>query len=155
MSWADAGALVGGLLMLLGSLFFAVTAVGILRSRDAISRVNNLSPATGVGFPLIILGAVVHDLGAGDLSVADGIKAALTIGAALVVSSVASNMLGRAAYRSQQALDPRTLSNALEPFEELKRPERPRHDDEPSAPVTAPVTAPGRGAQRARRRRGP
>ena len=123
MSWADTGALVAGLLMLLGSLFFAVTAIGMLRSRDAISRVNNLSPATGAGLPLIIIGAAVHDLAAGDLTVLDGVKAALAVGAALVVSSVASNMLGRAAYRSQQELDPRTLSNALEPFEELERPD--------------------------------
>lgn len=126
MSFADTGALVAGLLMLLGSLFFAVTAIGMLRSRDAISRVNNLSPATGVGLPLIIIGAAVHDLAAGDLTVLDGLKAALAIGAALVVSSVASNMLGRAAYRSQHELDPRTLSNALEPFEELEQPD---HDD--------------------------
>lgn len=126
MSWADTGALLAGLLMLLGSLFFAVAAVGMLRSRDAISRVNNLSPATGAGLPLIIIGAAVHDLAAGDLSVLDGIKAALAVGAALVVSSVASNMLGRAAYRSQQELDPRTMSNALEPFETLERPD---HDD--------------------------
>lgn len=124
MSWADTGAVVAGLLMLLGSLFFAVTAIGMLRSRDAISRVNNLSPATGVGLPLIIVGAAVHDLAANDLTVLDGAKATLAIGAALVVSSVASNMLGRAAYRSQQEVDPRTLSNALEPFEELDQPER-------------------------------
>lgn len=126
MSWADTGALVAGLLMLLGSLFFAVTAIGMLRSRDAISRVNNLSPATAAGLPLIIIGAAVHDLAAGDLTVPDGVKAALAVGAALVVSSVASNMLGRAAYRSQQELDPRTLSNALEPFEELEQSD---HDD--------------------------
>ena len=126
MSWADAGALVAGLLMLLGSLFFAVTAIGMLRSRDAISRVNNLSPATGAGLPLIIIGAAVHDLATGDLTAFDGVKAALAVGAALVVSSVASNMLGRAAYRSQQELDPRTLSNALEPFEELEQPD---HDE--------------------------
>jgi hypothetical protein len=33
-------------------------------------------------------------------------------------------MLGRAAYRSQQQLDPRTLSNALEPFEKLGQPDQ-------------------------------
>ncbi len=127
MSWADTGAFVAGLLMLLGSLFYAVTAIGMLRSRDAISRVNYLSPATGAGLPLIILGAVVHDLVAGDLTVLDGVKAALAVGAALVVSSVASNILARAAYRSQQGLDPRTASNALGPFEEVERPD---HDDQ-------------------------
>ncbi|WP_110241559.1 cation:proton antiporter [Nocardioides gilvus] len=126
MSAAEVGGVVAGLLMLLGSLFFAITAIGMLRAGDAISRVNNLSPATGVGLPLIILGAVVHDLTAGDLTALDGVKAALSIGAALIVSSVASNMLGRAAYRSQTQLDPRTVGNALEPFEEL---EQPKHDE--------------------------
>lgn len=120
MSAGDVGSVVAGLLMLLGALFFLVTALGMLRSRDAISRVNNLSPATGAGLPLVIIGAAVHDLSAGDLTVLDGIKAALAVGAALVVSSVASNMLGRAAYRSQSELDPRTVGNALEPFEELE-----------------------------------
>jgi multicomponent Na+:H+ antiporter subunit G len=124
MSWSDVGALVAGLLMLLGSLFFAVTAIGVFRAGDAISRVNNLSPAMGAGLPLIIIGAAVHDLAAGDLTVLDGVKAVLAVGAALVVSSVASNMLARAAYRSQQELDPRTLSNALEPYEELEQPDR-------------------------------
>ncbi|MDP3892782.1 monovalent cation/H(+) antiporter subunit G [Nocardioides sp.] len=119
MSAATAGALVAGVLMLTGSLFYAVTAIGMMRARDAISRVNNLSPATGAGLPLIILGAVIHRLSHGDLTVLDGVKAALAIGASLVVSSVASNMLGRAAYRSQSVLDPRTLSNALEPYDEL------------------------------------
>ncbi|WP_341229677.1 monovalent cation/H(+) antiporter subunit G [Nocardioides salarius] len=126
MSAGDVGSVVAGLLMLLGSLFFLVTALGMLRSRDAISRVNNLSPATGAGLPLVIIGAAVHDLSAGDLTVLDGVKAALAVGAALVVSSVASNMLGRAAYRSQTELDPRTVGNALEPFEELDGVE---HDD--------------------------
>lgn len=130
MTGADVGAVVAGLLMLLGSFFFAITAIGMLRSGDAISRVNNLSPATGAGLPLLIIGAVVHDLTAGDLTVLAGVKAVLAIGAALVVSSVASNMLGRAAYRSQQGLDPRTVGNALEPFEDLERPEHdhPEHD---------------------------
>ncbi|MBM7508930.1 monovalent cation/H(+) antiporter subunit G [Nocardioides sp. 31GB23] len=126
MSAGDVGSVVAGLLMLLGSLFFLVTALGMLRSRDAISRVNNLSPATGAGLPLVIIGAAVHDLSAGDLTVLDGVKAALAVGAALVVSSVASNLLGRAAYRSQTELDPRTVGNALEPFEELDGVE---HDD--------------------------
>ena len=123
MNASEVGSVVAGVLMLLGSLFFAVTAIGMLRSGDAISRVNNLSPATGAGLPLLIIGAVLHDLSAGDLTVLAGVKAVLAIGAALIVSSVASNMLGRATYHSQQSLDPRTVGNALEPFEDLERPE--------------------------------
>jgi multicomponent Na+:H+ antiporter subunit G len=108
MNAADVVAVVGGVLLVIGSLFFLVTAVGMLRSGDAISRVNNLSPATGAGLPLIIVDAVL---------------AVLAIGGALVVSSVASNLLGRSAYRSQVRLDPRTISNALGPDEAAGSPE--------------------------------
>ncbi len=122
MSGSDVLSVGGGILFVLGSLFFLVTAVGILRAQDAISRVNNLSPATGVGLPLIIIGAAVGDLSRGELGVLDAVMALLAVGAALVVSSVASNMLGRAAYRSQCELDPRTISNALGPHETLPDP---------------------------------
>lgn len=125
MSASDAGSLVAGLLLIAGALFFLVTAVGMLRARDAISRVNNLSPATGAGLPLIILGAALHELSEGQLSVLDGVKALLAVGASLVVSSIGSNMLGRAAYRSQEELDPRTVSNAMGPQHELPSEEEP------------------------------
>lgn len=121
---SSAVSILAGALLLAGSLFFLVTSVGMFRSRDAISRVNNLSPATGVGLPLIILGAVVHEAGQGDLGVLDVVKAILSIGAALVVSSVASNALARAAYRAQAGLDPRTVANALAPYEERVDPDR-------------------------------
>lgn len=113
MNGPDLLSLAGGVLLVLGSLFFLVTAVALLRAGDAISRVNNLSPATGVGLPLIIIGAALDYLSRGELTVLDAVLAVLAIGAALVVSSVASNMLARAAYRAQRELDPRTISNAL------------------------------------------
>ena len=127
MSGADLIGVLGGVLLVAGSLFFLLTAIGMLRSRDAISRVNNLSPATGVGLPLIILGAVAGELARDSLTAVDVVMAVLAIGAALVVSSVASNMLGRAAYRSQRELDPRTLSNALGPHEDLAAPRDEHH----------------------------
>jgi multicomponent Na+:H+ antiporter subunit G len=122
MSAADVVSVAGGVLLVAGSLFFLVAAIGMLRSRDAISRVNNLSPATGAGLPLIIVGAVLGDAARDELTVVDAVMAALAIAAALVVSSVASNMLARAAYRSQRALDPRTISNALGPHEARDEP---------------------------------
>lgn len=108
---------VAGVLVIAGALYFLVTAVGMLRSRDAISRVNNLSPATGAGLPLIILGVLVDEIGDEGFVAGDVVKALLAVGASLVVSSVASNVLGRAAYRSQEVLDPRTRSSALGPHE--------------------------------------
>lgn len=124
MNGSDLLSVAGGVLLVLGSLLFLVTAVGMLRAGDAISRVNNLSPATGAGLPLIIIGAALGDLALGSLTVLDAVMATLAVGAALVVSSVASNILGRAAYRSQRELDPRTISNALGPYEELAGPTR-------------------------------
>lgn len=129
MSGSDVLAIFGGVLLVLGALFFLVTAVGMLRSGDAISRVNNLSPATGAGMPLIIIGAALDVAARGELSVGDAVLAALAVGAALVVSSVGSNLLGRAAYRSQRTLDPRTISNALGPYEDLEEHPRGDHHD--------------------------
>jgi multicomponent Na+:H+ antiporter subunit G len=106
-------AAVVGVLVIGGALFFLVTAVGMLRSRDAVSRVNNLSPATGMGLPLIIIGAFVHETAEEGWSTLVLVKAALSVFASLVVSSVASNVLGRAAYRTQQVFDPTTRADAL------------------------------------------
>jgi multicomponent Na+:H+ antiporter subunit G len=111
-------AAVVGVLVVSGSLFFLVTAVGMLRSRDAISRVNNLSPATGMGLPLIIIGAFVHETAEEGWSTFSLIKALLSVGASLVVSSVASNALGRSAYRTQRTFDPTMRANALGPVED-------------------------------------
>lgn len=103
-----------GVLVIGGSAFFLVSAVAMLRTRDAISRVNSMSPATGMGFPLILLGAFVHETAADGWSTITFVKMALAVLASLVVSSVASNVLGRAAYRSAGELDEQTVSNALE-----------------------------------------
>lgn len=102
-----------GILVVAGSLFFLVTAVAMLRSRDAASRVNSLSPATAMGLPLIIIGAFVHETAEEGWSTFVLVKAVLSVVSSLVVSSLASNVLGRAAYRSQEKLDPVTRSDAL------------------------------------------
>ncbi|MBS43677.1 MAG: cation:proton antiporter [Nocardioides sp.] len=125
----DPLSLVGGVLLVLGALAFLLTAIGMLRSRDAISRINNLSPATGFGLPLIIIGSLLHEGAQGRLSVMGVVAAVVAIFAALVVSSVGSNLLARAAYRSQDELDPRTVGNAMSPYEQLPDPGvEPDHD---------------------------
>jgi multicomponent Na+:H+ antiporter subunit G len=106
-------AVVVGALVVSGGLFFLVAAVAMLRSRDAVSRVNNLSPATGMGLPLIIIGAFVHETAEEGWSTLVLIKAVLAVAASLVVSSLASNVLGRAAYRTQRVFDPTTRADAL------------------------------------------
>ena len=103
-----------GVLVVGGSLFFLVSGVAMLRTRDAISRVNCMSPATGMGLPLILLGAFVHETATDGWSTTTFVKMVLAVLASLAVSSVASNVLGRAAYRAAEDLDPHTVSNALE-----------------------------------------
>lgn len=96
-----------GVPALLGSLCFLVAAVSMSRAGDALTRINILSVATGLGMMMFIMAAYVNDLTAGFrwLSL---LTALVALGATVVVTSVASITLARAAYRSDGRLDPRT-----------------------------------------------
>lgn len=104
---------IASVLFISGGLAVLVSAVGMLRVRDAVSRVNSLGPATAVGVPFIIVGALIHEYFVSGVGWMDYIKVVLAVTASLIVSSVASNTLGRAAYRSGARLDPRTDPNEL------------------------------------------
>lgn len=110
---ADAWHTAAGVLVILGALAFLVSAIGMLRVRDAVSRVNCLGPATAVGLPLILVGALIEQTYATGWSWTDFAKMILAVLASLIVSSVASNTLGRAAYRSGAPVDPKTEPNEL------------------------------------------
>ncbi len=97
-----------GTLVVVGALFMLTSAVAMLREADAFTRINVLSPATGMGLPLIVVAAWLHKLWIRGFEWQPFILTIITIGALLVVSSVASNALGRAAYRSGAPVDPRT-----------------------------------------------
>jgi monovalent cation/proton antiporter MnhG/PhaG subunit len=96
-----------GVPALLGSLCFLVAAVTMSRSGDALTRINILSVATGLGMMLFILAAYVHDLTSG-FRWMSLLTALVALGATVVVTTVASVTLARAAYRSDGRLDPRT-----------------------------------------------
>ena len=104
---------VAGTLAVLGSLGFLVSAVALLRVRDAVSRVNSLGPATAVGQPLILTSALIQQSLTVGWSWVSLVKVLLAIAGSVVVSSVASNTLGRAAYRSGAPIDPATQPNEL------------------------------------------
>ena len=101
-----------GVPALLGSLCFLVGAVSMTRARDALTRINILSVATGLGMMLFIVAAYVHEL-------ADGFRwvglvmALVALSATVVVTTVASITLARAAYRADPHLDPRTAYDDL------------------------------------------
>lgn len=105
--------ILSGALVILGSIGFLVSAIAMLRVRDAVSRVNCLGPATAVGIPFILIGALIEQTIATGWSWGDLVKMLLAILGSLIVSSVASNTLGRAAYRSGAPIDPLTDPNEL------------------------------------------
>ncbi|HBD22490.1 MAG TPA: cation:proton antiporter, partial [Dietzia sp.] len=91
--------LVIGVLALLGSLCFLVAAVTMSRAGDALTRINILSVATGLGMMLFIFSAYGHELRSG-FSWAQLLMALVALGATVVVTTVASMTLARAAYRA-------------------------------------------------------
>ncbi|UVE94435.1 monovalent cation/H(+) antiporter subunit G [Dietzia sp. B32] len=96
-----------GVPALLGSLCFLVAAVTMSRAGDALTRINILSVATGLGMMLFILAAYVHEVKAG-FGWVPLIMALVALGATVVVTTVASMTLARAAYRADGRLDPLT-----------------------------------------------
>jgi multicomponent Na+:H+ antiporter subunit G len=114
-----------GLLCLVGAGFVLVSAVAMMKARDGLSRINVLSAATGLGLPLIVFGAFVHDVQTNGFDWVDLVKATVAVLGFIIMSSVASNNLGRAAYRSGAPVDPATRPNELapEPGEDARRDE--------------------------------
>lgn len=102
-----------GVLAVVGAGGFLVTAIALLRVRDAVSRVNVLGPATAVGVPFILVAALIEQSLDYGWSWWQLIEVIIAILGAIVVSSVASNALGRSAYRSGAAVDPATEPNEL------------------------------------------
>lgn len=102
-----------GVPALLGSLCFLVAAVSMARAGDALTRINILSVATGLGMMLFIGAAYVNDLSSG-FRWAGLVMALVAFGATVVVTTVASMTLARAAYRADHHLDPRTAYDDLE-----------------------------------------
>lgn len=101
-----------GVPALLGSLCFLVAAVSMSRAGDALTRINILSVATGLGMMLFIMAAYVNDLTSGFRWMAL-LTALVSLGATVIVTTVASITLARAAYRSDGRLDPRTAYNDI------------------------------------------
>lgn len=96
-----------GVPALLGALCFLVAAVSMTRAGDALTRINMLSVATGLGMMLFIMAVYVHDLTSG-FEWGSLIIALVALAATIVVTTVASITLARSAYRSGAPLDPRT-----------------------------------------------
>ena len=102
-----------GVLVVVGARFVLVSAVAMHRQHDAISRINVLTPATGTGLPLIVVAAFLHRWAAVGFTWIDLLKTLVTVAALLIVSSVASNILARAAYLSGAKVSSHTRPQEL------------------------------------------
>lgn len=100
-------------LALLGSVVVLIVAVGMYRERDALSRVNTLGGATGVGIPLILVAQLLHQVASDGWTWGGAFRTAATAAALLLVSSVGSLVLGRAAYLSGAPVSPLTEPQEL------------------------------------------
>lgn len=106
-------AVVAAVLMLGGAFWMLTSALAMFHARDALSRVNVLSPATGLGLPMIVVGVFVEHTRVSGFEAANLVKTLFTVVALIIVSSIASNLLSRAAYLSGAPLDPRTAPQDL------------------------------------------
>lgn len=105
--------IVVGVLCIGGALFVLVSGLAMFKARDGLSRINVLSAATGVGMPSIAVGAYVWTVSAQGFLWVDLVKVAVAVLGFIIMSSIASNAITRAAYRSGAPLDPQTSPNHL------------------------------------------
>ncbi|HSO69981.1 MAG TPA: monovalent cation/H(+) antiporter subunit G [Arachnia sp.] len=101
------------LLLLLGGAAVVTAARALFTERDAISRINAFGIATSVGLPLITAGAMFGRFMNDGFAWPILFKSMGAVVAFIIVSSVASNALVRAAYMSGAPLDPATDPNDL------------------------------------------
>ncbi|MEO9325611.1 monovalent cation/H(+) antiporter subunit G [Nocardioides sp. C4-1] len=119
---------VGAVLILAGSLFSLVAAIGVLRLPDLLTRMHAATKPQVLGLLLVALGLslVLREPAAAALS-------ALVVLGQLTTAPVAAHMVGRASYRGGQVRDDLLLVDELtgEIDPELGR--RPRAGEGPEA----------------------
>ena len=92
------GAVLVGVLALAGAVFILVSAVAMYLAPDALSQVNMLGPALGVGVPLLIISHLVYSWATVGFVAGEFLRAVVAVAALLVVQSVGSYVMGRALH---------------------------------------------------------
>lgn len=91
-------AILTGTLAILGSFFIFVSARAMYLAPDALSQINMVGPAVGVGIPLLICANLVNSIAVEGFMWSHLIRAIVAIFALLVVSAVGSYVMGRALH---------------------------------------------------------
>ncbi|MHA7686146.1 Na+/H+ antiporter subunit G [Corynebacterium jeikeium] len=92
------GAITAGVLAILGALFIFVSARAMYLAPDALSQVNMVGPAVGVGLPLLISANLVYSWSTEGFVLGELIRAIVAITALLVIGAVGSYVMGRALH---------------------------------------------------------
>lgn len=91
-------AIVSSVLALAGAVFVFVSARAMYLAPDALSQINMIGPAAGVGLPLLILSNLVYTWGEIGFHWGHLIRAIGAIFLLLVVQAVGSYIMGRALH---------------------------------------------------------
>ncbi|HHY08025.1 MAG TPA: hypothetical protein GX530_05795 [Corynebacteriales bacterium] len=102
-----------GVIVLTGAILIFDTGIAMNRARDSITRVNMVSPAVYVGFPLVVLGLLLTDFGLNGFNWVHLLEFILLILGLPVASAMGSMQLGRAMMLTQTRVDPRTVREDL------------------------------------------
>lgn len=92
------GAITAGVLAILGAVFIFVSARAMYLAPDALSQVNMVGPAVGVGLPLLISANLVYSWSTEGFVLGELIRAIVAITALLVIGAVGSYVMGRALH---------------------------------------------------------
>jgi multicomponent Na+:H+ antiporter subunit G len=101
--------LLGALLVVAGSVFCLLAAVGMIRLPDTLIRMHAATKAGTLGAGLILSGVAVCFADIGSV-----LKALLTLVFLFLTAPVGAHLMGRAAYRSGVELSHRTWVDQLE-----------------------------------------
>lgn len=92
------GAITAGVLAILGAVFIFVSARAMYLAPDALSQVNMVGPAIGVGLPLLISANLVYSWSTEGFILGELIRAIVAITALLVIVATGSYVMGRALH---------------------------------------------------------
>lgn len=88
-------AIISGLLALAGAVYVFVSARAMYLAPDAISQINMIGPAAGVGLPLLVLSNLVYSWGEVGFDLGTFFRAIVSIFMLLIVQAVGSYIMGR------------------------------------------------------------
>jgi multicomponent Na+:H+ antiporter subunit G len=100
--------LLAAALLVLGGIFMALGAVGLVRLPDVYMRMSASSKAATLGASLLLLGAAVHF---GTVAVAG--RAVVIVAFLFLTAPVAAHAIGRAGYRRKSPLWEGTIADEL------------------------------------------